>query len=339
MANPFYVEPANPLQALMLGQQGFDRAQKAGQEADMRAGRMEAAQALQNGGDIRSPLARLLQIGDVQGATAIANYAQQQASQQHQAAALAESSRHNKALEGNSAATRSLAERQFQLQQETANRADVKTIKDANGNETLVRVDRNGNASPLNTGIPSTPTNPYAGGAKFTEVQGKAATFADRMANSHGIINENEGINKGFTGAMGGVAANSSLPIVGGDSALFNSMSSDNRQKTVQAQRDFVNAILRRESGAAISAGEFENAKRQYFPQPGDSDAVIAQKRQNRVLAIEGNMREAGPGYKPPTGWGGKTEKPATGITKAQYDALPPGTPYTAPDGSQRIKQ
>ena len=49
------------------------------------------------------------------------------------------------------------------------------------------------------------------------------------------------------------------------------------RQKLEQAQRDFANAILRKESGAAISQSEFANTRQQYFPQPGDSEEVIAQ--------------------------------------------------------------
>lgn len=63
---------------------------------------------------------------------------------------------------------------------------------------------------------------------------------------------------------------------------------SEDFQRFDQARRDFVNAILRRESGAVISEQEFDNANKQYFPIPGDSDAVIEQKRRNRENAIEG---------------------------------------------------
>lgn len=238
---------------------------------------------------------------------------------------------------GNSARDYALRQQQFEHQKATANQAEIKTVKDASGNETLVRVDRSGRATPIDTGAPSTPGNPYAPNGKFTEVQGKAATFSDRMAASHGIISGLEGINKG-AGAIGGVLANSPVPVVGGDSALFNSMSSDDRQKVMQAQRDFVNAILRRESGAAISQGEFENAKRQYFPQPGDSDAVIQQKRQNRQLAIEGNMRESGPAYRPPAGWTGQGTAP-TPAPAAQKPAqqFSDGMTATNPQTGQKI--
>jgi hypothetical protein len=73
-----------------------------------------------------------------------------------------------------------------------------------------------------------------------------------------------------------------------------------------QAKRDFINAILRRESGAVISEEEFANAEQQYFPQPGDGPEVIAQKRANRENAIRGIEVSAGQGARlatqPPSG-------------------------------------
>ena len=55
-----------------------------------------------------------------------------------------------------------------------------------------------------------------------------------------------------------------------------------------QARRNFVNAVLRRESGAVISDAEFENANIQYFPVFGDEEAEIAQKRENRRTTMLG---------------------------------------------------
>lgn len=74
MANPFYVEPANPLQALMLGVQGYDRGRKSVKEADLEAARKEAAQVMQSGGDTRGVLARLLSAGDFQTINALGQY-------------------------------------------------------------------------------------------------------------------------------------------------------------------------------------------------------------------------------------------------------------------------
>jgi hypothetical protein len=61
------------------------------------------------------------------------------------------------------------------------------------------------------------------------------------------------------------------------------------------ARRDFVNAVLRRESGAAIAESEFESANRQYFPVPGDSQEQILQKRMRRELAGRLLLGSAGP--------------------------------------------
>ena len=61
----------------------------------------------------------------------------------------------------------------------------------------------------------------------------------------------------------------------------------DDYKRYEQAKRDFINANLRRESGAAIAASEFDSAEKQYFPVPGDSQAVIQQKRRNRETVIK----------------------------------------------------
>jgi hypothetical protein len=65
-------------------------------------------------------------------------------------------------------------------------------------------------------------------------------------------------------------------------------------QQYEQAKRNFVNAVLRRESGAAIAPTEFENAEAQYFPTWGDKPTTIAQKKANRDLVIKNILREGG---------------------------------------------
>lgn len=113
----------------------------------------------------------------------------------------------------------------------------------------------------------------------LTEYQGKSVTFGTRAAESHNVLNDLEG-------AYSTISAN----------YLPSFINSPEGQKVQQAQANFVNAVLRQESGAAINASEFNNAKKQYFPQPGDSADVIAQKRQNRETVIKGFSRQAGPG-------------------------------------------
>jgi hypothetical protein len=71
---------------------------------------------------------------------------------------------------------------------------------------------------------------------------------------------------------------------------------SEDYKRLAAAQRNFIAAVLRKESGAAISDQEFESGAKIYFPQPGDSDAVIKDKRRYRDLAVQGMKMAAGPG-------------------------------------------
>lgn len=64
-----------------------------------------------------------------------------------------------------------------------------------------------------------------------------------------------------------------------------------------QIKRDFVSAVLRKESGAAISPKEFDEEDKKYFPQPGDTDEQLQQKVVSRKQAIENLKATAGRAY------------------------------------------
>jgi hypothetical protein len=64
-----------------------------------------------------------------------------------------------------------------------------------------------------------------------------------------------------------------------------------------QASRNFISAILRRESGAAISPQEYESERVKYFPVPGDDADTIAQKTAARAQAMAGLKAESGAAY------------------------------------------
>ena len=68
-----------------------------------------------------------------------------------------------------------------------------------------------------------------------------------------------------------------------------------------QARRNFINAVLREESGAVIADSEFENAEKQYFAQPGDSEKVRTQKRENRKIVEGAFKEEAGTAFVSPS--------------------------------------
>lgn len=148
-----------------------------------------------------------------------------------------------------------------------------------------------------------------------TAEQAVSGGFADRMSNSGQIIDKLEN-----TAADLKQSSLSSLP------GVANFLISPGRQQVEQAQRDFVNAVLRRESGAAISSSEFDSANKQYFPKPGDSKEVIAQKRVNRDIAIKAMKRNAGPVY----------EQSQSAAAPTQSNVAQPPVPGAAqaPDGN-----
>ena len=126
-------------------------------------------------------------------------------------------------------------------------------------------------------------------GKPLTEAEGRNTGFLIRAQKSGAILDQLENTGTNLRDRM-----SSGVPVLG------NYMVSDDYQKFDQGKRDFVNALLRRESGAVITPDEFANADKQYFPQPGDSEEVIAQKRSNRASAIAGLRVGSGRGVDSP---------------------------------------
>lgn len=107
----------------------------------------------------------------------------------------------------------------------------------------------------------------------------ETAGYGKRMADANKIF-ENLS-NQGFDRSKFSVAADSWAPDMFKDETLL---------LQDQAERNFINATLRRESGATISKPEFATAEKQYFDRPGDTPRNKAQKAANRARVIE-NMR------------------------------------------------
>lgn len=297
MANPFAVSPPNTLQALLMGVQGFNQARESGKGY----AREEAAQMFA-GGDRQGALARLLQIGDMQGAATIANLGNNErdfAFRQQEAQRAQQNADRSYGLQekqlgitaANTAATRDLARQQFEFQKEQGNRPDIQIVEDANGQKVPMLIDRkSGAVRPLQTpGASSEPNNPFMTGGPMKDEESKAALYANRMLNSEKVLRGVENAGTSWWERHKGVMS---------DRTGYN-IRSPEYQKFDQAQRDFINATLRRESGAVISDAEFDNANKQYFPMPGDTKEVIEQKRANRIAAIRGIGAAAGRGYRP----------------------------------------
>ena len=128
--------------------------------------------------------------------------------------------------------------------------------------------------------VPGMPQKP------MTETQAKANVFGARAQEAQRIFEE--------------LAADPKNPIDGLTpwQKLTYGGNNVNAQRYEQAQRDFVNAVLRKESGAAIGKDEFDNAIKQYFPRYGDTKEVIAQKARNRQLVIDGFAAEVPGGFR-----------------------------------------
>lgn len=121
-----------------------------------------------------------------------------------------------------------------------------------------------------------------------SQPEAASAGYANRLSSSADIIDKNQGegtsmYNRGASSLPGG-----------------NYLVSGGYQQLDQAERNFVNAQLRRESGAAISESEFGNARRQYLPQPGDGPEVLKQKKAARDMAVRNMQLSAGNVLMPP---------------------------------------
>lgn len=152
-----------------------------------------------------------------------------------------------------------------------------------------------------------------------TPDQGKAASFAQRMDQAEAVFAklENEGFDRAsYTGA--------------GEANLFGAIQPGLAKRQNQAETNFVSAVLRRESGAAISPKEFELAEELYFPRAGDDEQTKLQKAQTRLAAIEGIRAEAGSNamgkIQPiPAGRGNPAKSGGVpGVAEAQASSLPP---------------
>ena len=154
------------------------------------------------------------------------------------------------------------------------------------------RYNEDGTALEFIPGGPKDPsTKSPAADKPLNENQGNALLYGTRAAQAHNVL---DSVGANYSPIKIDMARGAEkLP--GGRQAANAFVLGEQEQKVDQAQRNFINAIMRRESGAAIAPSEFDNARKQYFPEQSDSDAVKAQKKANRELVIQGLGQIAGP--------------------------------------------
>lgn len=147
--------------------------------------------------------------------------------------------------------------------------------------------------------------------------QYQAATYGRRVEDAINVFDNLE--KSGYDRTKGREGVLSWLP---------SALQPNELQQQEQAERNFINAVLRRESGAAISPSEFDSAQKQYFPRSGDSPEVLAQKAQNRQLVLNGLQAEAG------NAW--DEVKPASLVPRRKEEKPGSGTAIAAPAKSNQ---
>jgi hypothetical protein len=110
----------------------------------------------------------------------------------------------------------------------------------------------------------------------MTEGQSKDTVYATRAEGSLPLIDQYGEALTRFDESVG-----DRVPFVG------NYMTSDEYQQAKQAGNEFLQAILRKDTGAAIQSYEIESYGRTYLPMPGDGPPVLEQKRAARRRALE----------------------------------------------------
>lgn len=113
-------------------------------------------------------------------------------------------------------------------------------------------------------------------GKPLTEAQGKDTVYATRAEGALPLIDQ-------YGDALTSFGENiaSRAPLIG------NYMKTPQYQQAQQAGDEFLQAILRKDTGAAITKEEKGEYGVVYLPQPGDSPQVLQQKRVSRRRALE----------------------------------------------------
>lgn len=120
----------------------------------------------------------------------------------------------------------------------------------------------------------------------LTEAQSNALTHGDIMKQNEDILGKME--------ETGYNPAELSFTNVK-DFYAPNFLKTDVAKQYQSAKWRWIASMLRKESGAAISASEYKKADQQYFPQLGDDQKTINQKRYMRITKQEDVAKAAGP--------------------------------------------
>jgi hypothetical protein len=115
-----------------------------------------------------------------------------------------------------------------------------------------------------------------SGMPKLTEGQSKDVVYLTKGAGALPTLDQFGDSLTSLPETVGG-----NVPIVG------NYAKSEGFQQAEQAGKEFLAAVLRKDTGAAVTASEEEMYGTMYLPRPGDKPAVLAQKKAARARALK----------------------------------------------------
>lgn len=148
-----------------------------------------------------------------------------------------------------------------EFKKSSADNGITQTIRNPDGTETTIQIGGSG----------------AGGGKPFTEGQSKDVVFATKA--------------KGALAVLDPIA--DSLASVGNKALDYDptglirgAFQSDNYQMARQSGLEFLAAILRKETGAAVTPSEEAWYGEMYLPRPGDGAPVLAQKKKARARAV-----------------------------------------------------
>jgi hypothetical protein len=167
---------------------------------------------------------------------------------------------------------------------------------------------------------------------KLTEFQGKAASFAAQMSQSEGIL---DSLNQDKVDPQTGAKLDKFDPSSWTTTAqgfVPNRLRTEEAQLYNTAKKNWITAVLRQQSGAAIAKHEFDRYESQFFPQDGDTKSVIEQKKKLRDEQTKLMQLQAGPGGILPAGSSAPPTSAAPAAPRPTIEQKNSAPTFSSPD-------
>jgi hypothetical protein len=205
------------------------------------------------------------------------------------------------------------------------------------------------------------PGVPAAAAPGLKDYQTKDAMWAERLIRSEAALDRVAGIdakgNRAVIKGPDGKERRAYDPTSGRNNFWFDDsyFNSGEWKSYQQAARESIAAILRKDTGAAVTDTEWNLYFPMYFPQPGDDANTVLQKKASRQAVAKSLKAASGPawdamfpdggpaGVGPPSGkvMGDQPlpqEAPVRIAGDDDFNKLPSGAHFIGPDGKLRVK-